>query len=257
MLGSAVLTEIVDRVAIITLNRPQRRNAINGALAAGLDAAVRDAASNNEVRVVILTGAAADGGTGGFCAGGDRDVDAADADLMELAVPTDALTGDLTRHGQHAAIQLHLMAKPTIAMIGGPAVGAGLSLAAACDLRIASHDAVFKAGFTSIGLSGDYGGSFLWTRIVGTATARRLYLLDEKLTADQALDLGLVHQVVPAGELRSRTLEIAGRLARLRPGVLARTKDNLNQAEDDEQRRLYLFANEAENQRGCGGGRKP
>ena len=92
---------------------------------------------------------------------------------------------------------LHLMPKPTIAMVGGPAVGAGCSLAAACDLRFASEDAVFAANFSPNGLSGDYGGSFFWTRIGGTALARRLYLLNEKIPAPQALDLGMVHAVLP------------------------------------------------------------
>jgi 2-(1,2-epoxy-1,2-dihydrophenyl)acetyl-CoA isomerase len=167
---------------------------------------------------------------------------------MELAVPPDALDGDLARHDGHAAMLLHLMPKPTVAMIGGPAVGAGLSLAGACDLRFASDDAVFMAGFTPNGLAGDYGGTFWWTRIAGTAVARRLYLLNEKLTAAEALGLGLVHTVHPAAELRARVLDVAATLARTPREVLALVKDNLNQAEDDAGRRRFLFANEASNQ---------
>jgi 2-(1,2-epoxy-1,2-dihydrophenyl)acetyl-CoA isomerase len=133
-------------------------------------------------------------------------------------------------------------------MVGGPAVGAGLSLAAACDLRFASDDAVFMAGFTPNGLAGDYGGTFWWTRIAGTAVARRLYLLNEKLTAPQALALGLVHAVLPAAELRAHVLEVAATLARVPGELLALVKDDLNQAEDDVDRRRFLLANEAANQ---------
>ena len=133
-------------------------------------------------------------------------------------MPPEALEGDLARHDTHAAMLLHLMPKPTIAMVGGPAIGAGFSLAAACDLRFAADDAVFAAGFTPNGLAGDYGGTFWWTRIAGTATARRLYLLNEKLTADQALGLGMVHAVLPAAELRAHVMDLASRLARIPRG---------------------------------------
>ena len=163
-------------------------------------------------------------------------------------MPPDALSGDLSRHDLHAAMLLHLMPKPTIAMVGGPAVGAGCSLAAACDLRFASEDAVFAANFSPNGLSGDYGGSFFWTRIGGTALARRLYLLNEKIPAPRALELGMVHAVLPAAELRAYTYEIASQLVRTPATLLALVKDNLNAAEDEVERRRWLFAHEAENQ---------
>jgi 2-(1,2-epoxy-1,2-dihydrophenyl)acetyl-CoA isomerase len=240
-------SEVVDRVGIITLDRPERRNALDGTLVAALDAAVKRMAADAEVKVVVLTGAPAEGRQGGFCSGGDTK-GGRGSPGMELGVPPDALDGDLARHDGHAAMLLHLMPKPSIAMVGGPAVGAGCSLAAACDLRFASTDAVFMAGFTPNGLSGDYGGTFWWTRIAGTAVARRLYLLNEKLTADDALALGMVHEVVPPEQLRRRVMEVAGRLARTPAAVLARVKDNLNQAEDEPDRRRFLFANEASNQ---------
>ena len=156
-----LLTEVVDRIGIITLNRPERRNALNGELVAALDAAVKEAAADPEVKVVVLTGAAPEGRHGGFCSGGD--VKDASGPGMELGVPPGALDGDLARHDRHAAMLLHLMPKPTIAMVGGPAVGAGFSLAGACDLRYASDDAVLSASFAPNGLSGDYGGSVFWT----------------------------------------------------------------------------------------------
>jgi 2-(1,2-epoxy-1,2-dihydrophenyl)acetyl-CoA isomerase len=247
-----VLTDIADRIGTITLNRPERRNAVNGPLAAELDAAVKQMAADPAVKVVILTGAAPEGAAGGFCSGGDTQRAGDDAAGLALGVPPDALDGDLSRHDGHAAMLLHQMPKPTIAMVGGPAVGAGFSLAAACDLRFASEDAVFMAGFTPNGLSGDYGGTFWWTRIVGTATARRLYLLNEKLTARQALDLGMVQEVLAPELLEARVREVAAQLVRTSTEVLALLKDNLNQAEDDIDRRRFLLANEAENQTRAG-----
>jgi 2-(1,2-epoxy-1,2-dihydrophenyl)acetyl-CoA isomerase len=243
-----VLTDVTERVGTITLNRSARRNALNGELIAGLDDAVRRMADDRDAKVIVLTGAAAEGAFGGFCSGGDVKGGGRGSAGSERGVPPDALSGDLSRHDLHAAMLLHLMPKPTIAMVGGPAVGAGCSLAAACDLRFASEDAVFCANFSPNGLAGDYGGSFFWTRIGGTGLARRLYLLNEKIDATEALALGMVHAVLPAPELRSYTYEIADRLVRTPASLLAMMKDNLNQAEDEVERRRWLFANEAENQ---------
>jgi 2-(1,2-epoxy-1,2-dihydrophenyl)acetyl-CoA isomerase len=242
-----ILTHVSDRVGTITLNRPARRNALNGELVAALDDAVKTMAADDAVRVVILTGAPAGGASGGFCSGGDTK-DGRGSPGMELAVPPNALQGDLSRHDLHAAVLLHQMPKATIAMVGGPAVGAGCALAAACDLRFASDDAIFSAGFLPNGLAGDYGGTLWWTRIAGTATARRLYLLNEQIGAADALALGMVHEVHAADALRPRVMEVAAQLARTPSDLLALVKDNLNQAEDEIDRRRFLFANEAHNQ---------
>ncbi len=246
--GPVILTEVVDRVGTITLNRPARRNALNGELIAALDGAVRQMAEDPEAKVIVLTGAAPEDGHGGFCSGGDVKSGGRGSPGSEKGVPADALSGDLSRHDLHAAMLLHLMPKPTIAMVGGPAVGAGCSLAAACDLRFASEDAVFSTNFSPNGLSGDYGGTFFWTRIGGTALARRLYLLNEKIPAGQALALGMVHAVLPPTELGPYTYEVAHRLVRTPATLLALVKDNLNEAEDEVERRRWLFAHEAENQ---------
>jgi 2-(1,2-epoxy-1,2-dihydrophenyl)acetyl-CoA isomerase len=241
-----LLSEVAAGVGTITLNRPARRNALNGALIGALDAAVRQMADDPEVKVVVLTGAAPEGGQGGFCSGGDVK-EGASGPGGERGVPVDALSGDLSRHDLHAAMSLHLMPKPTIAMVGGSAVGAGCSLAAA-DLRFASEDAVFSAGFSPNGLSGDYGGSFFWTRIGGTALARRLYFLNEKIPARRALDLGMVHAVLPPAELAAYTYGVTESLVRTPATLLALVKENLNAAEDEVERRRWLFAHEAENQ---------
>ena len=250
-----VLTEVVDRIGTITLNRPDRRNALNGELIMALDQAVKTMADDPDVKVVILTGAAAEGAHGGFCAGGDtKDAGAfpggaaARAASPDVGVPIDALSGDLSRHDRNAALLLRLMPKPAIAMVGGPAVGAGCSLAAACDLRFASDDAVFKSGFAAHRLAGDYGGTLYWTRIIGTARAREFYLLDDQISAARAFEWGMVNAVVPPDELREHTWAVAQRLVRTPADLLALVKDNLNQAEDEAERRRVLFASEAENQ---------
>jgi 2-(1,2-epoxy-1,2-dihydrophenyl)acetyl-CoA isomerase len=244
-----ILTEVIDRIGIITLNRPARRNALNGYLINALEDAVVEMAANDDARIVILTGAPGEGAVGGFCSGGDtKEGGMVSGEKVSRGVPRDALSGDLARHDLHAAMLLHQMPKPTIAMVGGPAVGAGFSLAAACDLRIASQDAVFSAGFAPNGLSGDYGGTFFWTRILGTARARELYFLNEKVTAQQAFDWGMVNRVVPAEQLRDTTLDLARSMLRTPAAVFALTKDNLNRAEDEVERRRELFAHEATNQ---------
>lgn len=253
MTEPVILTEVTDRIGTITLNRPERRNALNGELIVALDGAVQKMADDDGVKVVILTGAAPEGRHGGFCAGGDvKDGGATrgepKGDSGDAGVPTDALSGDLSRHDRHAAMLLHQMPKPTIAMVGGPAVGAGCSLAAACDFRYASDDAVFSSSFSSNGLSGDYGGSIFWTRLIGPARTRELYFFNEKITADKALAWGMVHDVVPAAELRDHVMEKARTLLRTPASLLALVKENLVEAEDEIERRRWLFAHEAENQ---------
>lgn len=243
-----ILTEVADRIGTITLNRPHRRNALNRELIAALDVAVQEMAGRDDVKVVILTGAPGDGALGGFCAGGDIKDSSAVRGEGRTDHPLHPLEGDLSRHDLQAAMLLHTMPKPTIAMIGGPAVGAGCSLAGACDLRFASEDAVFASSFTANGLSGDYGGTFLWTRIIGTARTRELYFLNDKLTAQQAYEWGMVHRVLPAAELWDHTMQVAHQMLRTPASLLALVKDNLNQAEDDADRRRTLFAIESANQ---------
>jgi 2-(1,2-epoxy-1,2-dihydrophenyl)acetyl-CoA isomerase len=126
---------------------------------------------------------------------------------------------------------LHEMPKPTIAMVRGPAAGAGLSLAMACDMRVASDTARFGTAFARVGYSGDFGGSYYLTQLVGTAKARELYFTADLLDAQQALALGLVNRVVPDARLEEETMALASRLAR-GPRVAYRyMKRNMNAAE--------------------------
>lgn len=243
-----ILTEVNNRIGVITLNRPHRMNALNGELMDALDVAVQEMAADDGVKVVVLTGAPKGDALGGFCSGGDTKDGGGDRRALMGADP-DAAADDPTRFDLHAPMLLHSMPKPAIAMIGGPAVGAGCSLAAACDLRYASEDAVFATNFSAVGLSGDYGGTLFWTTIIGTARTRELYYLNDKLTARQALGWGMVNEVLSAAELEEYTMGVAERLLRTPASLLALMKDNLNQAEQEADRRRYLFALEAGNQR--------
>ena len=231
-MSDEVLMELVeDGVALLTLNRPESLNALDPALMRCLVGAVRKAATDDAIRCVVLTGAGR-----GFCAGGDLKAigKAADARVASDAPPpprvsTESRTRWLRRSAEASRL-LHEMPKPTIAMINGACAGAGLSLAGACDLRFAARSAKFRAAFTSSGVSGDYGGSWLWTQILGTARARQLYFVDERRDAEAALAFGLVHAVHPDETLHETVMGIARQLAALPGAGLAYAKANLNAA---------------------------
>jgi 2-(1,2-epoxy-1,2-dihydrophenyl)acetyl-CoA isomerase len=216
-----VLSERVGAVQVVTLNRPDRLNAMTKALAHALIAVLEDGASDPGVRCLVLTGAGR-----GFCAGGDLDEVSSIADGVDIA----AEEADLLR--MHRSSQLlHEMAKPTIAAVNGPCAGAGLSWACACDIRIAATSAVFRSSFVSAALTGDFGSSWTLPRIVGAGKARELGLLNPKIDAVEALRIGLVAEVVPDDGFRARVLEVATRLAAQAPLALAGIKANLNDAE--------------------------
>jgi len=224
---SHLLGQVEERVAWLTMNRPERRNAFSGEMLAGLARALEDAETAPDVGCVVLTGAG-----GAFCAGGD--VKAMDEGTSQ--VPGSAGRGiDAAIHAQRLAQRatagrIYTMPKPVIASLPGAAAGAGFALAMACDLRIASDKAVLLTSFARVGFSGDWGGSFFTTQVVGAARARELYYLSERVGADEALRIGLVNRVVPASELEKQTRELALRLAS-GPSVAYRyMKENLNRA---------------------------
>lgn len=225
-------------IALVELNRPERRNALNPPLMKKLAAAFLELSDDSDVKVVVLTGRG-----GAFCSGGDiraaDDVSSLDKPTLSKKDKSFAASVHWLRSRMEAARILHLMPKPTIAMIGGAAAGAGLSLAGACDLRIASDKAVFVSAFANVGGSGDYGGSYFWTQILGTAKARELYFLSEKMSAAQALQFGLVNRVVADDALLSETMGIAEKLAN-RPGEAnAYIKANLNAAQNGSLESLF------------------
>jgi 2-(1,2-epoxy-1,2-dihydrophenyl)acetyl-CoA isomerase len=228
--SNPVLVERDGGVATVTLNRPEKMNALNQELIAALPDVLRELAWDKEIRCVVLTGA----GDRAFSAGGDVGSMGNDGSTVMgggSAPPPLEDSIDNLRRGQEASLLLHEMGKPTLAVINGACAGASLSMALACDLRIAGDHAVFTTAFAAIGFSGDYGGSYFMTKILGTAKARELYFLPERLSAEDAHRLGLVNRVVPKEKLRDEARTIAQRLAAGPPIAYRYMKRNLNLAE--------------------------
>ena len=197
-------------IAEITLNRPASMNAYTGQMCKDIVAALADYVAQDDLRCLILTGAGR-----GFCAGGD--VSGGDPDRPDYATKQLGYAHEM-REGMHEVItKLHRMDKPVIAMINGPAVAGGLTLALACDFRIAAETA--KLGDTSgrFGLLPDEGGAWFFPRAMGLDRALKMTLLHELYPADEALRLGLVTEVVSAQALRTRTLEFARTIASRAP----------------------------------------
>ncbi|MGO9868949.1 MAG: enoyl-CoA hydratase [Rhodomicrobium sp.] len=212
---------ISEGVATLTLNRPDRLNALSTPIIEGLLEALPRLARDTAVGTVVLTGAGR-----AFCAGGDV------KSMAEGSV--ERSTEDAATHlrgRMEVSRFLHEMPKPTIAMVNGPAAGAGMSLALACDLRIAAQSARFVTAFANIGFSGDFGGSYFLAKLVGTGKARELYYTAEPLDAAQALALGVVNRVLPDADLVEATILLARKLARGPRIALALMKQNFNAAE--------------------------
>ena len=218
-----LLETIKDGVAVLTMNRPDRLNAMSGPMLDAMLEALQRLAEDGAVGAVVLTGAGR-----GFCAGGDVK---AMAEGTELGGTTMEEKAQALRSRMETSRLLHEMPKPTIAMMRGPAAGAGLSLAMACDLRVASDTARLGTAFARVGYSGDFGGSYYLTQLVGTAKARELYFTADLLDAPQALALGLVNRVVPDARLEEETMALASRLARGPRVALRYMKRNMNAAE--------------------------
>ena len=222
-MSTDLLEQVKDGVAVLTLNRPDRLNAMSRPMLDALLEALPRLAEDPAVGVLVLTGAGR-----GFCAGGDVK---AMAEGNELGGQTMEERAQALRSRMETSRWLHEMPKPTIAMMRGPAAGAGLSLAMACDLRIASDTVKLGTAFARVGYSGDFGGSYYLTQLVGTAKARELYFTADLLDAQQALGLGLVNRVVADARLEEETMALASRLAR-GPRVAYRyMKRNMNAAE--------------------------
>jgi enoyl-CoA hydratase/carnithine racemase len=218
-----LLCEIRDRVALITLNRPEARNALSDRLTPALRRMIKQCGDDPKIGALLITGAG-----NAFCAGGDvkgmggnstkADV-AFEERVVDLRTKQRALTGTLVA-----------VRKPTIAALPGPAAGAGLALALACDIRIACESAIMATGYSRIGLTGDYGIAWLLTRLAGTSRARELMFLSERVDARRCEALGLVNRVVPDSELRETAFALARSLADGPSIALAYMKDNLDHA---------------------------
>jgi len=224
-----LLADLEDGILTITLNRPEARNAMTGAMTSALADTLEKAELDPEVKCLILTGAGK-----GFCAGGD---------VKGMAASGDGTVGDNTIDGaihrqrvnqRATAGKLFKMPKPTIAALPGAAAGAGLSLALACDMRIMARTAIMTTAFARVGFSGDYGGTYFMTQLVGSAKARELYYLSERVNAEEALALGLTNWVCELEELGTKTQEIAARIANGPTVAYRYMKENLNRAMSGE-----------------------
>jgi 2-(1,2-epoxy-1,2-dihydrophenyl)acetyl-CoA isomerase len=204
MSDSSVRYDVADGVATITMNRPEAMNSLDTATKVALRDVVEEAAGDDSVRCVVLTG------TGrAFCVGQDL------KEHIRLLAANDleALWNTVPEHYAPIARALAGMPKPVVAALNGVAAGAGASLAFACDFRVVADTAGFNLAFTGIALSCDTGISWTLPRLVGHAKATELLYFPRTIPAAEALTLGLATTVVPAGELAAATAELAGRLA--------------------------------------------
>lgn len=220
-----ILAHQDDGVVVITLNRPQARNAMSGEMNDGLERALDYAERSVDVRAIVLTGAG-----GAFCAGGDVKGFAARADGDDPGPSLDERIHAQRLNQRNTAGRMYLMPKPVLASIPGPAAGAGLSLALSADLRIMADTAFITSAFAKVGFSGDYGGTYFLTHLVGSGKAREIYYLSDRVDAQECLRLGIANQVVPAEELEAATMALARRLAEGPPAAYRYMKENLNRA---------------------------
>lgn len=220
---SELLCEIRDRVALITLNRPEARNALSDRLTPALRRTIKQCGDDPKIGALLITGAG-----NAFCAGGD--VKGMGGNSTKAEVAFEESVADLRTKQRTLTGVLVAVRKPTIAALPGPAAGAGLALALACDIRIASESAIMTTGYSRIGLTGDYGIAWLLTRLVGTSRARELMFMSERIDVRRCEALGLVNRVVSDAELRETAFVLARSLADGPSIALAYMKDNLDHA---------------------------
>jgi len=218
---------LVDKdngIAAITLNRPDKLNAFNDELSFALQDALKDCEKDNAVKVIIITGAGR-----GFCSGQDLQV-RLESRGTDGSDPKTSLGDSLKRRYNPIILKIRTMEKPIIASVNGVAAGAGASLAFACDFRIVSNNASFVQSFSKVGLVPDSGSTFLLPRLIGFTKAFELMLMAEKLSAQEALNLGLVNLVAEAGKLTEQTMDWAKKLAAGPTLAFALTKRAVNKA---------------------------
>lgn len=213
MSDDVLIQERDGAVALVTLNRPKSKNALNNALILGLSKALKDLAEDPSVRAIVLGGAG-----GSFCAGADlKSAFAENPNMLDELEPI------IDRY--HSMIRAIVGApKPVIGMVDGAAVGFGCDLALACDIRLISTEAYFQEKFVKIGLMPDGGGTFWLPRLIGLGRAMQYILTGEPIGAETALSLGIANRMLPASELRAATLELAHSLAKGPPLAFAEIK---------------------------------
>ena len=214
------------RVAVLTFNRPEARNARHPDTYVALEHLLPTLADDDDVGAVMLTGAG-----GAFCAGGDvKGMNARNSGEAASPASWESAVDDLRARQRSVSAALHNFPKVTVAAIDGAAAGAGLSIALACDLRVGSPRAIFTTAFARVGFSGDFGGSWFLTQLVGGAKARELYLTADRFDADQALSLQVVNEILEDADFESAAVAYTARFAE-GPLVAQRyIKENLNRA---------------------------
>ena len=225
-----------DGVAVITLHRPERLNAMGGDMMPLLAQFLTECERDREVRCIAITGAGR-----AFCAGGDvgnmqkrNDGQVVNNEAAQSSNPIANLEQQVRelRRGQDAvSLRIHNLPKPVIALVNGHAVGAGLSIALSCDMRLAGPGAKFGTAFRNVGLSGDYGGSYFLQRLVGAGKARELYLTAEVLDAKTALSLGIISRLYEGEDWLDQALAFCAKIASGPTASYGRMKANLNLGE--------------------------
>lgn len=225
-----LLCSVTDHIATITLNRPDKRNALGEQLTPALRQALAETEADPDVRVLVLTGAGE-----AFCAGGD--ITGMGDNLGGAAKPTtDDMIRQLRQAQETVSLRLYEFAKPTIAALPGAAAGAGMSIALACDLRIAADSAALVPAFGRIGLSGDFGGSWYLSRLIGPGRAKEVYFTGRRIAAEEGAALGLFNRVVSLADLPRATLDMATQIAQSAPVALRYMKENHNRAQESDLR---------------------
>lgn len=225
-----LLCELADGVATVTLNKPEKRNALGDVLTPALRAVLLTLQEDRRCGAIVLTGAGR-----AFCAGGDVSGMGGGKGPADGAPRSEQDAIRRFVHQQETlTLRLHELAKPTIAALPGPAAGAGLSIALACDMRIMADSAFITTAFANIGLSGDYGGSWLLTRLVGPALAKELYMTARRVQAKECLALGIANRVAPFDELQGAANAFARQIADGPRTALRYMKENINRAIDSD-----------------------
>src|SRR3954451_10826242 len=222
---SELLCAVRERVAVITLNRPEVRNALSDDLTPALRTMIKTCGENPEIGALLITGA----GTA-FCAGGNVKGMGAHRDKKKLEMSYDDRVAELQERQRLLTGALVSVRKPTIAALPGAAVGAGLAIAMACDIRIAAQSAFVSTGYLRVGLRGDYGIAWLLTRLVGTARARELMFTADRVDAARCEAIGLVNRVVADAKLQEEAFAMARLMADGPTIALRYMKDNLDEA---------------------------
>jgi enoyl-CoA hydratase/carnithine racemase len=219
---SELLCSIAAGVATITLNRPEAKNALSPPMSQALQAMLAKCDADHSVRAILLTGAG-----NAFCAGGDvKNM----GDRRPKTLTPEERVKEMKQRHRGVGGGIASMSKPTIAALPGAAVGAGLAIALACDIRIAAQSAFLSGGYSKIGLSGDYGIAWLLTRTIGTSMAREMMFTSDRIDAARAEKLGLVNRVVADAELASASRALAQQIADGPSDAIRSMKQNLNEA---------------------------